>query len=295
MTAQRPTFQRQAPPARRMAALAVGVLMLASVGISPLALAQPSTDMPASSAWPTGQQLVDALTQDHGYTFGTSQDYPDDTWFGPTPTTEEDTAYGGTGTIVVRSPLDVPAMVIVKTGLQTATSPEGCRYVWRILDELVPNATDQQDVWAMLGDAIDAAAHRTDPAYSQTLDHTPVQGGAVHLEFILVAGDEQGGRIEDPSDYYGGIAFEFRPSGAAPELTPSPDRPPATLLTRPASPMPDLAPCTRPPAVASWYACSGAPWRPVHPAARGPRSRSPGACSNATSRRLPRTGATRST
>ena len=152
---------------------------------------------------------------------------------------------------MVRSPLDVPAVVIVKTGLQAAASPEGCRYVWRMLDELVPNAPDQEAVWAMLGDAIDAAAHRADPAYSQTRDHTPVQGGAVHLEFILVAGDEQGGRIEDPSDYYGGIAFEFRPAGAAPTLTPGPDRQTETQSAGSASPMTDLAPCMRPPAVAS--------------------------------------------
>jgi hypothetical protein len=248
---ERPTVRRHTLGSRRIAVSGAAALMLASIGVPSVALAQQSTDPLPPSAWPTGQQLADTLTHDHGYTFGTSPDYPADTWFGPTPTSEEDTAYGGTGTIVVRSPLDAPAVVIVKTGLGAAASPEGCRYVWRMLDELVPNAPDQEAVWAMLGDAIDAAAHRSDPAYSQTRDHTPVQGGAVHLEFILVAGDEQGGRIEDPSGYQGGIALEFRPAGAAPTLTPGPDRQAETQSAGPSSPMPDLAPCMRPPAVST--------------------------------------------
>ncbi len=234
----------------RLAAVAIALAVLLPVAgwlaTTPGPAASPSA---TAEAWAiTGRQLVELLINDHGYRFGESSMFPGQPVMA---SAIGDPDYGGSGTVVVREPLDERANVLVMTDLRSAAAPEGgCRYIWRMLDLLVPDPADQNEVWEMLRGVIDQASRRADPTYAIANAHRSVAGGTVYLEFTVVAVTDGGAPIPDPADYRGGILLTFRPTGSALLLTPRPDRAVDVASGDPAeglAPMPDLGPCSRPP------------------------------------------------
>jgi hypothetical protein len=222
------------------------ILVLAGlVWLAPAVLAASPEPDPISTI--TGQELADALGQWDGYDFQDAGDvWPGALRSGPSEGADPSDPYGADGTVLILPSLDDTAHPVVTVRLSSVAAAGIWDNYQRIMDELGFAETDQQAVYAALGQVLGEAYAQADDQ-----EHSHVAAVDVAPYRVLWQSRTSGFEADDPDQPIpafampeGGVTLEIVPPDEDPVVVPAPEPTPTPTPVK--TPKPTVRPTHRP-------------------------------------------------